>query len=287
MRLVPSVHPISQRVGILRRMAPRRLPDLTPEQVVALQDALLANADALLTSALSVLDLGHVALAQSLAILGLEESGKAIAVHERRIAMAHASEGERFRVKRLDKLWSDHRRKLKAVHRFLVEERYWFDVEPPDREANERALGTIDAWASQHNHYKQRGFYVDLDDEGEAFTPVDVADEGLLRDVIERVHQIGWQLRLGEHIEMKDQSMWEEMVLQAHALPSDSHLADLKEAGVSEEAIEAMKNAAPLEPLNNERYWFRPADEDTSGRPGYEAQNRELERLRKSLDDDA
>jgi AbiV family abortive infection protein len=52
-----------------------------------LQDALLANAHSLLTSALAVLDLGNVALARSLAILGLEESGKAIAVHNRRVEM--------------------------------------------------------------------------------------------------------------------------------------------------------------------------------------------------------
>jgi len=31
--------------------------------------------------------------------------------------------------------------------------------------------------------------------------PTDVADEEALRDVIAHVHQIGWQLRLGEHIE--------------------------------------------------------------------------------------
>lgn len=80
-------------------MPGRKLPGLSSAQVVQLQDALLANADALLTSALAVLDLRHVALARSLAILGLEEFGKAIAIHERRVQMAHAPEGEPFKVR--------------------------------------------------------------------------------------------------------------------------------------------------------------------------------------------
>jgi len=45
-----------------------KLPDLSPAQVAQLQDALLANADALLTSARAVLDLGHVALASTTAL---------------------------------------------------------------------------------------------------------------------------------------------------------------------------------------------------------------------------
>jgi AbiV family abortive infection protein len=139
-------------------MAVRELPDLSPQQVVRLQDALLANADSLLTSALAVLDLGHVALARSLAILGLEESGKAIAIHERRIAMGYADEGWSFRCDWLDQLWASHEKKLEIVHRFLVEERYSFDSQPPDPGENAARLGTIQAWARRHDRSKQRGF---------------------------------------------------------------------------------------------------------------------------------
>src|SRR5690625_5525941 len=77
---------------------PRRqhLPDdLTPGQVVALQDALLSNADRLLQAAVAMLEGDSAPLARSLAILGMEESGKAIALHERRVRMAYAPEGER------------------------------------------------------------------------------------------------------------------------------------------------------------------------------------------------
>lgn len=134
-------------------MAVRRLPDLTPEQVVRLQDALLANANTLLTSALAVLNLGHVALARSLAILGMEESGKAIAIHERRVTMGYVSDGETFRCDRLDELWASHEKKLEAVHRFLVEEPYWFDVQPPDPDDNTAALGTIKSWGVLWAHF--------------------------------------------------------------------------------------------------------------------------------------
>lgn len=78
-------------------MRSRGLPDsLSPEQVVDLQDALLANADRLLDSARAVLGLDNVALARALAILGLEESAKAIALHNRRVGIALAPEGEPF-----------------------------------------------------------------------------------------------------------------------------------------------------------------------------------------------
>jgi AbiV family abortive infection protein len=184
-------------------MAVRRLPDLTPTQVVQLQDALLSNADALLTSALAVLDLSHVALARSLAILGLEESGKAIAVHERRMSMGYATEAETFRCDWLDELWPSHQKKLEKVHGFLVEEPHWFDVEPPDPDENAAYLGTVKAWSRRHDRSKQRGFYVDLSKTGAVMAQSDVADEEALRDVIAHVHQIGWQLRLGEHIEGK------------------------------------------------------------------------------------
>ncbi len=207
--LVSTLGKLLSAMGLeLRAQPPKlrtRLPDLSPEQVVRLQDALLANADALLTSALAVLDLGHVALARSLAILGLEESGKAIAVHDRRIQMAHEPEGTPFRCDRLDRLWGSHQEKLEAVHSFLVEERYWFGTEPSDPEENAALLGSIRKWASRHDRLKQRGFYVGLSKDASLMAPTDVADEESLTEVIDHVHQIGWQLRLGEHIEGKKQ----------------------------------------------------------------------------------
>lgn len=270
-----------------RRRLHRILPDLTPKQVVALQDSLLANADALLTSALAVLDLGNVALARSLAILGLEESGKAIAVHERRVRIVDEPEGTTFRCDELDALWSSHTKKLEAVHTFLEEERYWFGEGPPDYEANASALGAIKRWASKNNTAKQRGFYVDLDSKGDALSPMDVADIDALRSVIERVHQIGWQLRLGEHIEGKRQDEEEEGVPPA----TDEELASMSELWAGEEdeeLLQAFREGSQGEPLNNAQYRFNPPGEDRSpfrnmGKPGYEAETREVLRLAERL----
>lgn len=132
----------------------QRLPEnLTPEQVMALQDALLADADRLLSAALTALDGGDVPLARSLAILAMEESGKAIALHERRVMTAHVPEGEAFVDDRLRKLWREHHLTLDIVHHFLVDEQYWFGTEPSDPDENAEVLGTIDEWKREHNSH--------------------------------------------------------------------------------------------------------------------------------------
>lgn len=276
-------------------MAVRKLPDLTPKRVVQLQDALLANADALLTSALAVLGLGHIALARSLAILGLEESGKAIAIHERRVAMTSAPEGEPFRCAWLDELWASHQRKLEKVHGFLVEEPFWFGTEPADPAVNAATLGTIKAWSRRHDRSKQRGLYVDLGKTGIVMAPPYVADEEALRGVIAHVHQIGWQLRLGEHIEGKRQDEQE-----AGLAPSTDEEVDWMRSRhwddvppyvrqVLDGMVASIKAGIPGEPLKNAAYRFNPPDADRNpfrnlGMPGYEAETRELLWLEADLD---
>jgi hypothetical protein len=47
---------------------------------------------------------------------------------------------------------------------------------------------------------------VDIDEVGGVLAPTDVAARESLLDVISHVHQIGWQLRLGEHIEATRQA---------------------------------------------------------------------------------
>lgn len=229
---------------------PTRLPQLSPEQVLDLQDALLNNADGLLSAALAEIHCGNPGRSQALAILGVEESAKAIALHERRVAIAFGAEGEPFVDDRLQLLWSDHREKLRLVHSFLIEERYWFGYGPPDAEENRCALGAMNEWVKRHNLLKQRGFYVDVDDNGDVLAPQLPADEKSLAAVIGFIHQIGWQLRLGEHIEARGQEL-----------------------------------AARRGKLNNEAYRLRlpergRAVEPGDPRPGFEAQARELARLR-------
>lgn len=268
-------------------MAVRRLPDLTPGQVIRLQDALLANANTLLTSALALLDVGHAALARSLAILGLEESGKAVAIHERRVAMGYIPDGELFRCDWLDELWASHEKKLQIVHRFLVAEPYWFDVQPPDPGENARHLGTISSWSRRNDRSKQRGFYVSLGRTGNVIAPGDVADDVALHEVIARVHQIGWQLRLGEHIEGKRQDEKEAGVPPANEddlvwlAPVELTDASDDVQRLHAEIMQSMRDGVPGVPLRNTAYRFNPPGADMSpfrnvGRTGHEAETREL-----------
>lgn len=268
-------------------MHARKLPNLSPTQVIDLQDELLGNADRLLVSALAVLELGNAALARSLAILGMEESGKAIAIHERRVEMAYAPEGEPFVNARLVNVWWDHVEKLKLVHRFLVEERYWFGTDPADPEANLAYLGAIERWTRRHNGLKLRGFYVDIDMAGGVLAPAEAADRESLSEVIIHVHQIGWQIRLGEHIEAKSQA--EEM---RGALPMSEieieemreMISDVSPSASDEEFWESMRQGRPGRTLNNDSYRLHlraPEDHPFQDldKPGYEAQTRELLRL--------
>lgn len=267
----------------------RKLPPLSPSQVTALQDELLANADRLLNAALGLLRPGNIALARSLAILGMEESGKAIALHKRRVQMTVEEEGEPFVNSYLESLWGSHSEKLEVVHRFLVEEEYWFDTEPADPESNEEYLGTIRKWIRRHDKLKQRGFYVDIDKKGGVLAPTGVAEEKSVRDVIAHVHQIGWQLRLGEHIEAKRQEEEEQGVPPANEVEIEqmrSLFSRVKDLGLVEELMDSMRRGRPGIPRNNSAYSIRLSDIPFGnvGKPGYEAETRELHRLARELD---
>ena len=257
--------------------------DLSPDQVIALQDALLANADRLLGAALIALDAEDAALARSLAILGMEESGKAIALHERRVMVARAPEGEAFVDDQLRDLWGSHVRKLDVVHHFLVLEEYWFGVAASDPEENAEVLGAIDEWKRNHNAYKQRGFYVDVSSNGDPITPHGAADFDAVRAVIGHVHQIGWQLRLGEHIEGRRQEKRARDVSPAseEEIERTRNLMRRADAEIVEGMVESMREGIKGESPNNAAYGFTlPADPfENVGRSGYEAQDRELLRL--------
>ncbi len=259
----------------------QHLPDdLEPTQVIALQDALLSNADRLLQAAVAMLDGDNAPLARSLAILGMEESGKAIALHERRVHMAYAPEGAPFVDDRLKKVWGDHGLKLEVVHRFLVDEQYWFGVEPSDPEENSRVLGAIEAWRRDHNQLKQRGFYVDVSPEGDPVTPEGVAHVDAVREVIGHVHQIGWQLRLGEHIEGKRRLVTEQDVAPASEEEIQSMRRVLRnvDQAMADRMLASMRQGGKGEAFNNAAYAFELPEDPfaTVGKPGHEAEDREL-----------
>jgi hypothetical protein len=121
-----------------------------------------------------------------------------------------------------------------------------------------------------------------------------VADEDALRDVIAHVHQIGWQIRLGEHIEGKKQDEQEAGVPPAAgedvASMKGNRWAELPTEiqGVISRLVESMKAGIPGEPLNNATYRFNPPGADRNpfrnlGKPGYEAETRELIALKEEL----
>lgn len=273
-------------------MAPRQhLPEhLAPEQVIALQDALLANADRLLRAALKALDEDDAALARSMGILGMEESGKAIALHERRVNLTHSPEGEEFVDDGLRKLWREHHLKLDIVHRFLTLEQYWFGVEPSNSAENAEVLGTIQEWRHMHNSFKQRGFYVDVTAEGELLTPQGVADPYAVRAVLQHVHQIGWQPRLGEHIEGRRQEDRERAVPPAteEMIERMRSLTGHMDPELVEQVLESMREGTEGEEISNAAYGFTLSDKpfENVSRPGYEAQDPELHALWQRLHGD-
>ncbi|WP_375388401.1 AbiV family abortive infection protein [uncultured Amnibacterium sp.] len=262
----------------------RKLPDLSPAQVVRLQDELLANADQLFGAAATLVQAGAVRLARSLAILGLEESGKAIAVHERRAQMAFIAEGSSFRCKALDELWASHENKLAAVYQFLVEERYWFGTGPTDPAETETILGSVQAWSRRNSKAKERGFYVELDSQGGVITPRENLEAEEVEKVLDRVHQIGWQLRMGEHIEGKRQDELEAGVAGEPNVGDDWLESAVVDPDLCREMQLAVRQGVPGAPLHNASYRFNPPGADTNpfrnvGSPGYEAEDRELAAL--------
>jgi hypothetical protein len=136
---------------------------------------------------------------------------------------------------------------------------------------------------------KQRGFYVDVDEQDGVLTPADVSDEASLRQVIGHVHQIGWQLRLGEHIQAKQQE------LMARAIPptSEAEIERLQEitstvSGIDDSVFDGMRQGRAATPLNNDAYRLHLSNPDSNpfanlGKPGYEAETRELLRLTEEI----
>lgn len=159
-------------------------------------------------------------------------------------------------------------------------------------------LGSVKRWASKHDKLKQRGFYVDIDKQGDPLAPSDLRDEEAIGRIIEFIHQIGWQLRQGEHIEGKRQ---DEQTSGVPAMEAEelSWLDRVESGSDSEEERElfrdlrrSLERGTPGTPLRNEAYRFNPPDADRApfrnvGKPGYEALTRELLAMSEELDREA
>jgi hypothetical protein len=119
-------------------------------------------------------------------------------------------------------------------------------------------------------------------------TPAEINDEPSLRTVIEHVHQIGWQLRLGEHIEAKSQAELATAILPASEAQIEQARQLYVDAGIDKEMIDdllvAQRAGRPGRVLNNDAYRLHLPEAGTApfahlGKPGHEAETRELVRL--------
>jgi AbiV family abortive infection protein len=176
-------------------------------EVEALYDATLSNAFYLTQDANVLLEKGSTGRAHALAILALEECGKAILIHNAKVA----SHNRQLPDPELDdtfwQSWRTHQPKLRAVREFLIQNRYWFDYQPP--EPDELLLGSVedylaelDRFAKEGDSSKQRGLYVGVDPAtGKPVSPLDESGLDEVVEILRMAHQIGWQLRLGDHIE--------------------------------------------------------------------------------------
>ena len=101
---------------------------------------------------------------------------------------------------------------------------------------------------------------MEIDKAGNALTPMGVADENSLADVIGHVHQIGWQLRLGEHIEATRQAEKERGLPPASEKDFEDMrqgLAGLDDAEFVLRLINEMREGSEGEPLDDRAYRLR------------------------------
>jgi AbiV family abortive infection protein len=176
-------------------------------QVEDLYDALLSNAYYLSVDAEVLLAKSSVGRARAFAILALEECGKAIMIHEAKVASFGRGEADPVLDTQFWKDWRTHRPKLRRVRDFLLREDYWFDIAPPPVSPHllgpvEDYLAELDRFAAEGDSSKMNGLYVDVDPAtGRTRAPEDDTNADQVTELLLLAHQIGWQLRLGDHIQ--------------------------------------------------------------------------------------
>lgn len=177
---------------------------LTNAQLEALYDELLENADQLCRDAEVLLEAESVERARALVILALEESAKAIAIHESRAEAAMTGSSVPSLDRAFWREWRAHVPKLRRVKAFLIEERYWFGLPPKPNELLQgpldQYLETLSRWAHAYQDAKLSAFYVDVDPDSGDVLQAPVPDRSEVLAMIELVEQVGWQVRQGDHI---------------------------------------------------------------------------------------
>lgn len=165
--------------------------------------------------------------------------------------MGYRPEGEPFVSSDLVAIWQARDRTFKLVHDFLEAEEYSFNRWPP----NEEERGQIRTTLANLGIHIQRT----VNEENTIG-----ADEGAqnIRRVLEYTEQIGWQLRLGEHIEAR------------------------RRERVEEELAAYLRLGKQGKKFNNVAYLFDFPENpfEKMGKKGHEAQDRSLTNLRNAID---
>jgi AbiV family abortive infection protein len=180
---------------------------MTCVQVEDLYDEVLSNAFHLSQDARRLLEAGLTGHARALAVLALEECGKAIMMHEAKLASFRRRDADPLLDGTFWRHWKTHWPKLRAVRDFIIREEYWFGVESPV--VDELLLGDVDEylaeldrWAAQGDSSKLHGLYVDVDPAtGRVITPAAQNGASEVAELLEIAHQVGWQTLLGDHIQ--------------------------------------------------------------------------------------
>lgn len=186
--------------------------EMSPEQAREFWKALVDNASALIADAHTLLAAGSYGRARSLTVLAQEELGKALWIYDvfhnawsqgdetpRRVD-ALATHGRSHTQKYLQavvfgdelaEFWGDYRR-VRATGSEAVS---W-------DEAHEQRQAEATTAASEANLAKQRGFYVDRDDDGKVSSPTAI-EPGTTADDLQTAAQVIEMLLIQDHSRMK------------------------------------------------------------------------------------
>jgi AbiV family abortive infection protein len=179
---------------------------LTFQQVEDLYSALLSNAWRLSREAEALAAVGANGRARALAIVALEECGKAIMIHKAKIISHDRGHPAPVLDDQFWRDWRNHQPKLREVRAFILNHEYWFAEGPP--EPHDLVLGPVedyladlDVFADQQSANRMSGLYVDVDKStGRPRKPYDeIGDD--VPELVAIADQVGWQLRLGDHIQ--------------------------------------------------------------------------------------
>ncbi|MCY0954242.1 AbiV family abortive infection protein [Streptomyces sp. H27-S2] len=183
--------------------------EMSPEQAREFWKALVDNASALIADAHTLLAAGSYGRARSLTVLAQEELGKALWIYDVfQFAWSQGDEAPR-RVDALATHGRSHTKKyLQAVVFGDELAEFWGDYSATTsddaswEEAHEQRQAEAATAASEANLAKQRGFYVDRDDDQTVLSPTTI-EPGTTAEDLQTAAQVIEMLLIQDHSRMK------------------------------------------------------------------------------------